>query len=75
VHRQELAEAAKQSARQNLSASIQANAARPNEGGARKGSAAPARDPNSIRNMTPEKRQEIIERVRRGERITSDMLY
>lgn len=75
VHRAELTAAAKDAAVRNMAKSIQGGAARPNETGMKKSGNAPARNLDSIRHMTPEKRQEIIERVRRGERVTPDMLY
>lgn len=75
VHHNELMEAAKRAAQQNLSSSIQANRQRPNESGSRRSGTAPAHDLESIRRMPRERRQELIERMRRGEKITPDMMY
>lgn len=72
VHRNELAPqtmaAGVQIARQRISQSLQANAARPNEG-AMQGNTAAADVHISPRNMTRAQREALKERVRRGERI------
>lgn len=76
IHRDELMSAARQNAVQNLSNSIQARAGRPDEGGARKsGNAAPGKSLDTIRNMSKERRDELIRRAQNGERITDAMLY
>lgn len=75
VHHDELMEAARNMARQNISSTIQANRSRPNEGGSKRSDTAPAHNLDSIRHMPRERRQELIERMRRGERVTPDMMY
>lgn len=75
VHRQELLTAARQHAAQNISQSIAAGASRPNETGTRKAGINPDRNPNDIKNMPKERREELIRRAKAGERITVDMLY
>lgn len=75
VHHDELIEAAKTAARQNFSRTIQSNQTRPNEGGSKRSDTAPAHNLDSIRHMPRERRQELIERMRRGERVTPDMMY
>lgn len=75
VHRNELLAAARQHAAQNISQSIAAGAARPNETGSKKAGAVPDRDPRSIKNMPKDRMEEFVRRARAGEKITPEMLY
>lgn len=75
VHRNELLAAARQHAAQNISQSIAAGAARPNETGSKKAGTVPDRDPRSIKNMPKDRMEEFVRRARAGEKITPEMLY
>jgi hypothetical protein len=75
VHYNELMEATRRMTQQNLSNTIRSNQTRPNEGGSKRSDTVPAHNLDSIRHMPRERRQELIERMRRGERVTPDMMY
>lgn len=77
VHRDELRGAEMQYATQRtanrISAAVQAGQRRPNENGVTRGSVA-VNSTNDPSRMTKEYRQQLIERARRGERITFDKI-
>lgn len=71
IHRQELMESAKQSAQRAMASTIASGQMRPNETGTKKAGSAPAARPN----MSKEHREELKQRFRNGERITTEMMY
>ena len=71
IHRQELMESAKQSAQRAMASTIASGQMRPNESGTKKAGSAPAARPN----MSKEHREELKQRFRNGERITTEMMY